>query len=302
MPITQILLTTASQGGGGGGGGGTTPDGDFYLDNIPSAWGSVGTQPDNKPSYNSSYGFPDTVTTGPTWDFNGSNQFMTTGPINGVTQLYLNIWFYPTAVGRILMTTQGQMAENDGYHHTALEINANGTVSGKFWPNSYMTTDNAVTLNQWNHIYFRHTGSQALIQLNGGTATTANNSWSYPSPALVLGFGTTSITNNGISARYQGLIADVFLASTNTASNYENTRSKYEAPQQFLYDDFTIEWWQKAEAIGVNTRPFAIGLLGTPSGQVVSISYEGNPEIVSAITFVTDTYTFRTGSKYQLRR
>ena len=272
MPITQILLTAASQGGGGG----TTPDGDFYLNNIPSAWGSVGIQPDNKPFYNSSSNFPDTVTSGPTWDFNGSNQFMTTGAINGVTQLYLNIWFYPTAVGRILMTTQGQMAENDGYHHTALEINANGTVSGKFWPNSYMTTDNAVTLNQWNHIYFRHTGSQALIQLNGGTATSANNSWSYPTPALVLGFGTTSITNNGISARYQGLIADVFLASTNTASNYEDTRLKYEAPQEFLYDDFTIEWWQKAEAIGVNTRPWAIGLLGTPSGQVVSLSYEGN--------------------------
>jgi len=266
MPITQILLTaTTAQGGGG-----TTPDGDFYLNNIPSAWGSVGLQPDNKPSYNSSYNFPDGTTSAPTWDFSGSNQFMTTGTINGVTELYLNMWFYPTAAGRVLMTIQGQLAENNGYHHTALEINANGTVSGRFWSNSYMTTDNAVTLNQWNHIYFRHTGSQALIQLNGGTATTANNSWTYPTPSLVLGFGTTSITNNGISARYQGLIADVFLASTNTASNYEDTRSKYETPPPEA--DFTIEWWQKMENNGNNSRAWSVGLYPI---QKIAVSYEG---------------------------
>lgn len=209
------------------------------------------------------------------WDFNGVDNLMITPASGGFTQVYMNVWFYPTANGRILMTIHDIAIENTGYHHSALEINADNTVSGKFWANPYITTANTVTLNAWNHIYFRHNGTQALLQLNGGTAVTQNGTWSYPSQILV-GFGTTSITNNGISARYQGMLAEFRLNSSNTASNYDSTRSIYEAPQEFLYDDFTIEWWQKAEAIGVNTRPFAIGLLGAESGQVISLSYEGN--------------------------
>jgi hypothetical protein len=276
MSIQQAFIGTnlTISAGGGGGGGGVSPDGTFFWEGSPLTWGTAGIAP-NKPTYNASYSFPDGVTTGQMWDFNGNDNLMTTPTNSGFLQVYMNIWFYPTAAGRVLMTIQGQLEENTGYTHTALEINANQTVSGRFWANGYFTTANTVNLNQWNHIYFRHNGSQALLQLNGGTAVTQNGSWSYPAN-LVVGFGTTSGTNNGISARYQGMLAEFRLNSSNTASNYDSTRSKYEAPQEFIYDDFTIEWWQKAEAIGVNTRPWAIGLLGSASGQIVSISYEGN--------------------------
>lgn len=274
MPITQILLTSNTTGGGGGG---TTPDGILYINNIPSAWGSVGVQPDNKPTYSEYFAFPDTVTTGSIWDFNGSDQFMTTGTIGGATEMYLNIWFYPTDASRVIMTIQGSLDEQQSYHHTALDINANLTVSGGFW-NGFgiiiMTTDNTVTLNAWNHIYLRHNGTQALLQLNGGTAVTNTHGWSSPNAngglPLVLGFGTTSFTNNGISARYQGGIADVFLDTTNTASNYESTRSKYEAPP--LQADFTVEWWQKMENNGNNARAWSVGLYPV---QKIAVSYEG---------------------------
>jgi Concanavalin A-like lectin/glucanases superfamily len=269
MPITQVLLTATAAAAPPP----VTPDGTFFYNGSPLAWGSVGIN-GNKPVYDGSYAFPDFQTLGQSWGFNGNDNLMTTPISNGFTQIYMNIWFYPYANGRILMTIQNTLGEGLSYHHTALEINANNTVSGKFWANGYITTANTVTLNAWNHIYFRHNGTQALLQLNGGTAVTQNGTWSYPTP-LVVGFGTTSVTNNGYSARYNGMLAEFRLNSSSTASNYDSTRSKYEAPQPFIYDDFTIEWWQKAEAIGVNTRPWCIGLLNSASGQVVSLSYEG---------------------------
>lgn len=279
MSIIQAIIgTNLTISAGGGGGGGVTPDGTHFWDGSPIVWGSAGIDP-NKPTYNATYNFPDGTTTGQMWDFNGVDNLMTTGVFSNVSQVYMNIWFYPTAAGRILMTIQGQTTENVNYHHAALTINGNDTITGGFWAGmniSPMTTANTVTLNAWNHIYFRHNGTQALLQLNGGTAVTATHSWELQSNPFVAGFGTTSITNNGISARYQGMLAEFRLNSSNTASNYDSTRSIYEAPQPFLYDDFTIEWWQKAEAIGVNTRPWAIGLLGAESGQVISLSYEGN--------------------------
>ncbi len=237
-------------------------------------WGSVGTDPEF-PTYYSDFSLPDNQNTAQVWEFNGSNQWMTTQNNAGFTQFYMNLWFYPTDSGRILMTIQDtQTGDGVSYHHTALEINSNLTVSGKFWANSYLTTGNTVTLNSWNHIYFRHNGSQTLLQLNGGTAVTANNSWSYPA-SLVLGFGTTSVTNNGISARYQGRISYFEMNSSNMASNFDSTRARFESPPIFINDDFTIEWWQKAESNGQNSRPWAIGLLGSTSGQVISVSYEG---------------------------
>lgn len=276
MSIIQAIIgtnLTISAGGGGGGGGGVSPDGTHFNSSIYIPWGAAGTA---KPLYTSLYNLPDGQTTDQVWDFNGVNQWMTTQANIGYTQFYMNVWFYPTNNGRILMTIQDTLTgEGVSYHHSALEINSNNTVSGKFWANGYLTTANTVTLNQWNHIYFRHNGTQTFLQLNGGTAVTANNSWSYPS-ALVLGFGTTSATNNGNSGRYQGLLSRFEMSSVSMLSNYDSTRTQYETPQVFLYDDFTIEWWQKAEANGRNSRPWAIGLLGSASGQEISLSYEGN--------------------------
>lgn len=255
----------------------TPPDGSYYYNDSLVSWGFAGVGA-NKPTYNASFSFPDNVTVGPIWDFNGSNQLMTTQSYSGLTQLYLNLWFYPTAAGRIIMTIQDSFAEDTGYHHAALEINANQTISGGFWNGSNIqtiTTANGVTMDSWNHVYLRHNGTQALLQLNDGTAVTSTHTWSPPT-TLVLGFGTISGTNSGNNARYQGVTAEFRANNSNTANNYDATHSIYEPPPGLYYNDFTIEWWQKAESNGQNSRPWAIGLLGEPSGQVVSLSYEGN--------------------------
>ena len=278
MSIIQAIIgtnLTISAGGGGGGGGSVNPDGTFLINGITIPWAYAGIAP-SKPVYNSAYNLPDQNSAIQMWEFNGSNQLMTTPSSIGFTELYVNIWFYPQSLGRTLMTVQDTLAEQIAYHYTGLELNSDGTVSGTFYSNAYITTANTVNLNDWNHIYFRHNGTQTLLQLNGGTAVTANNSWSYPS-ALVLGFGTVSVTNSGQgnTGRYHGWLGEFEMNPTPMASDYDTKRTKYEAPQTFIYDDFTVEWWQKAESNGQNSRPWAIGLLGSPSGQEFAVSYEG---------------------------
>ena len=238
-----------------------TPDGTYYYNDNATSWGFAGVG-QNKPLYNANFYFPDNVTIAPVWDFNGSNQLMTTQAYSGISQLYLNLWFYPTATGRIVMTIQDSFNENTGYHHAALEINANQTISGGFWSGSgieTMTTTNSVTLNSWNHVYLRHNGTQALLQLNDGASVTVTHSWAPPT-ALVMGFGTLSVSNSGNNARYQVLTAEFRANTSNTANNYDATRSIYEPPPVLFYNDFTIEWWQKAQFNGQNSRPWAIGL------------------------------------------
>lgn len=65
------------------------------------------------------------------------------------------------------------------------------------------------------------------------------------------------------------MLADFYLNSSNTASNYEDTRSKYELPPTAA--DFTVEWWQKVENNSNNPRPWSVGLYPT---QKIAVSYE----------------------------
>lgn len=274
MPITQVLLTTSAVAAPPPPP--PTPDGQYLAEDGAVNWLSVSQ---NKPGYNTNYSFPDNQTVGTVWNFNGVNNWMVTQNHIAFNQMYINMWFYPTASGRIILTIQDTLVENTSYHHATLEINSNNTVSAGFWNGSIITSvtsANTVTLNTWNHVYFRQSSNQILLQVNGGTAVTINNVWNKPAGALYIGIGTFSVTAMGNSGRYAGYLAEFRMNSTNTANNYMETRSRYEAPQEFIYDDFTIEWWQKAESIGVNSRPWAIGLLGSASGQEVSISYEGN--------------------------
>lgn len=276
MPITQVLLTTSAVAAPPPPPPPPTPDGQYLAEDSAINWGSVS---ENKPGYATNVPFPDNQTLGTVWEFNGTNNWMLTQNHILFNQMYINMWFYPTDDGRIILTIQETPTENTAYHHATLEINSNRTVSGGFWNGvslTSVTSTDTVTLYAWNHIYFRQSANQILLQVNGGTAVTANNVWGKPGGALYIGVGTTSGTNMGNSGRYSGSLAEFRMNSSNTASNYMSTRSRYEAPQPFIYDDFTIEWWQKAEAIGVNSRPWCIGLLNSASGQEVSISYEGN--------------------------
>ena len=218
MPVTQILLTNANNGG-------YTPDGTYLYNNVATSWGSVSSP---KPTYSSTFVFPNT-STGQRWTFNGSNNFQTTAGLGQWSAFDLNLWFYPTLAGRIIMTIQGQLTENSGYTHSALEVHSNLTVRGGFWNGSYvvpMASAETVTLNAWNHIYFRHSGTEALLKLNNQSLFTTPYAWSYPTD-MVVGFGCISGTNMGNNGRYTGSIALVSLSNTVTGSNYDATKAIY---------------------------------------------------------------------------
>ena len=273
MSIIQSVMGTSLTISGGGGG--PSPDGTYFNTVVMLPWGSVGIN-GNKPVYTAAYALPDTLNTDQVWEFNGADQLMTTDLNFSFTQLYINFWFYPTAVGCSIMTIQGQLQENTNFHHTALEMNIDGTVTGGFWNGaslSSMTTVNTVNVNAWNHIYMRHNSTQALIQLNGNAGVTSTHVWDMQTNPLVIGFGTTSITNAGNPGRFQGFLSNVRISSTSMASNYDLTRSRYEPPPLFVYNDFTVEWWQKAESTGNNVSPWTIGFL--PSTLELSLRYWG---------------------------
>lgn len=230
MSIKQILLAST----GGGGTPPPTPDGTYYLNGSQFGWAFVG--PDqNKPTYDGGFQFPDGGTN-QTWTFYG-NEYMSTAETSGTpTAVYLNLWFYPTYNGCILMTNQNTLQESLSYHCSVLEITGNGSVVGRFWPNGGITTSERVSLNAWNHVYLAHDGTQTILRLNNGTENTATNSWDKPNP-IVFSPGGFSVTNTGWGVRYQGKIADFYVNyDTTPGSNYDSTKSKYQA-RPLLYVD-----------------------------------------------------------------
>lgn len=233
MPITQILLTSTEAAPPPPPP--ETPQGTYLFQGSTANWAAVGTSP-TSPDYTSSYAFPD-GSTGQAWTFNGTGDWMTTQQSGQLTAMSMNIWFYPEVLGTQFMTIQDSYTENSGYTHTAVDINSDSTISAGLWNGggvASVTTSNKVVMNEWNHLYIAHTGSQLRVRLNGGTQITSNFAWSYPGN-FVAGIGTYSITNISQTARFCGKIAEVSLRSSVVASNYESTKSKYQlAPRIFL--------------------------------------------------------------------
>lgn len=232
MPITQVLLTSTAAPPPPPL---PTPDGIYVYNGINLNWGAVGVEY-NKPAYNASFSYPGA--TDPMWDLNGLNQWMTTQPAGAITEMYMNLWFYPRSVGVQVMTVQNSYTENSAYTHSALEIRSDGTMSAGLWNGASVTavtSTEQVVMNSWNHVYLSHNGTTMTFRLNNGTAYTANFSWGYPNNNI-LGFGTFSNTRiNQSSNRFDGRIGELRWNSAATGSNYDATKSKYQyAPAVFL--------------------------------------------------------------------
>lgn len=220
MPITQVLLTTGAAG--------TPQNLGYYLYNDGNLdWAGFS---DPVPLFNDTYQFPNGWN-GQQWTFNGTTQYMHTQLGTELQQVYLNIWFYPTALGTILMTVQDSLTENSGYTHSAIEIKLDATVQAGLWNGgsiTSITTTEKVMLNAWNHIYLKHDGTTMTVELNGSVSYTQTFNWGYPSGNCVFGFGTYSGTRMNAYSRYNGRMADFAINSTNTASNYDSLKNKYQ--------------------------------------------------------------------------
>jgi hypothetical protein len=185
----------------------------FLFNNTNGSWGAtVGTYP-----------FTD----------NGQTNYVVTSNLGLCNNISVNLWFYPRALNRILMTEQDSLDENTGYHYTMLEIDGAGYIRGRVWDGigaTFATTGNAVTLNKWNHIYLTYsTGSGVIISLNGANGVQeASIVRLSPGVNEYIGVGTYSVTRIAADNRFRGKFSDLRVSNTGETSTFFSTYTNYD--------------------------------------------------------------------------
>ena len=162
-------------------------------------------------------------------------EYLLTQSLGSVASVNINLWFYPTDVGKILISELSNPYENAYYHYTMLEINSSGNVLGRVWQMTVpdiLTSVGTVTVNAWNHLYFYYNSSTGMVgmSLNNATAVT----FSFPSrnapAASIFGIGVVDDTYMQVNARYQGKFDTLTIDTSITGSNYSTTVAKYTSP------------------------------------------------------------------------
>lgn len=225
MGIQQILMAQ-----GGGGPSGPTPDGYYLFNGSSYNWQFAGPG-QNKPGYNSSTPTPGSNIQ--TWSFD-TNSYMSSQNHN-LNLFTISMWFYPTAYGTQVLVVQNTQIAQQSYHASLFEINSSGTVSARFYNNSGLTTTERVSLNNWNHVYISYTGTQSVLQLNGGAQVVSTESWVYPQPFVLL-VGSYSATNLGNNSQYQGYIGEIKMYDYTPANDYNDTKINYLSRPAFYVD------------------------------------------------------------------
>lgn len=170
---------------------------------------------------------PDSVTTKQVHVFNGTDYIVTPG--HSLSNVYFNIWFYPTANNVVLVSHLDSIYEASGYHYSMLEINSTSKVDAGAWNGgniTTVTTTESVNLNAWNHIYYYCAGGTLSLSLNNSAAYTTSLSYSPPGTSYFT-FGAVESTYISTSNRFQGKLADVVGSSSALSSNYNDTKTVY---------------------------------------------------------------------------
>lgn len=234
MPIAQIFLGRSNSGGGGGGGGPVAAD--IYFDSDTGLWTGYGTSlgaSSGTLSYQA-YTYPDT-SAGYVYNFTGNEVLYSPnlGNDNAWTAnggaITVDMWFYPTANGvQILSETNGQ--NMNGYHYTVFELNSSGNVLARFYNGSTATSDNTVTLNQWNHVYWAADWQGGhYFEVNGVTTNTGLY-YTRSGPGNTTEFfiiGEYDVTNMGNTGRFQGKVGKLNIHDSTQSSTFLSTKSKY---------------------------------------------------------------------------
>lgn len=207
MPVTQLMGVTGRLNDPTA----NTLDSGFLFNNVNGSWGAtVGTYP-----------FAD----------NGQTNYVFTSNLGLCNNISINLWFYPRAVNRILVTEQDSTVESDGYHYSMLEIDGSGYIRGRVWDGSgaiFATTGNAVTVNKWNHIWFSYDGGQVTMSLNAGTAVQATISRVGPGNNEYIGVGTYSATHIAATDRFIGKFSDLRVSNNGETSTFFSTYTNYD--------------------------------------------------------------------------
>lgn len=162
---------------------------------------------------------------------NGTADYVVTSNLGVCNEISVNLWFYPTAFNRILMTEQDTNIESDSYHYTMLEIDALGYLRGRVWDGvgaTFATSLNTATLNKWNHIYLTYsTGAGVIISLNGASGVQAASIVRVPPTNTFIGVGTYSGTYIAATDRFVGKFDDLRISNSGEGSSFVSTYANY---------------------------------------------------------------------------
>lgn len=236
MPASQLLTTVGRSGGGGGGGGGPVAA-DIYFDSDTGLWSGYGAALSGSTATATygAYTYPDT-SSGNVYTFTGTQSLYSPnlGNANAWTAnlgtIAINLWFYPTANGIQVLSESDRQDVVTGYHYTVLEINSTGNVLARFWSGSTATSTNAVTLNQWNHVYWAADWIGGHYFDVNGVTTNTGLVYTRSSPGNTTEFfsiGDYDSTNMGNTGRFQGKIGKLNIHDSLVGSTFLATKAKY---------------------------------------------------------------------------
>lgn len=233
MPVSQLITTVGRSAGGGGGGGGPVAA-DILFDSDTGSWTGYGTTLGSSVGLLSyeAYTYPDT-STGNIYNFTGTQYLYSPnlGNPNAWTAnlgtITVDLWFYPTANG-IQVLSETNQTDMSNYHYTVLEINSTGNVLARFYNGPTATSDNTVTLNQWNHVYWAENWVGGhYFDVNGQTTNTGlTYNRSAPSTEF-FSIGDYDITNMGNTGRFQGKVGKLNIHDSLVSSTFLATKAKY---------------------------------------------------------------------------
>ena len=203
-----------------------------YVQGGAPTWLAASTFSVSAPTYNS-ITYPDTVTTGNTYDFTAGQYLISPTLVRAgawmSTLISIDFWFYPTANGVQLLTELGQLQLSADYHGTLLEIDSSSYVKARFWQvggglAQVITSSNTVNLNQWNHIYFVEDTNGAHTFALNGVATTGLPTYTraMPSPNIHYAVGGSDTTNMGSTGGFQGKIGILEIRDHVESSTYSD--------------------------------------------------------------------------------
>lgn len=234
MSLLQAIVSASSISSSGGGG--SPVPADIYFSSDNNQWNGYGTSLSgaNWTATYGSYTYPNT-TIGNVFTFTGNEVLYSPNlgnpnawAVNGGT-ITVDFWFYPTGNGMQLLSETNQQ-NMVGYHATVLEVDGFNYIKARFYNGSTGTSDNTITLNQWNHVYWAADSQGGhYLEVNGvGTNTGLYYTRQGPgNNSEFFAIGDYDSTNMGASGRFQGKFGALNIHDSLVSSTFMATKSKY---------------------------------------------------------------------------
>jgi hypothetical protein len=144
----------------------------------------------------------------------------------------MSLWVYPTGAGNFVQV-DGQSTPNTGYHYSAIEISAGGTISFGQWIGSMSTITTSIqSLNAWYNLVITYNGTTATAYVNGVSVGSSNISWTSPGANTFIALMASDSTNMGTGAYASGSLGQFMvynrsLTADEVATNFNALRGRY---------------------------------------------------------------------------